>query len=506
MTSNVAAQAVRVTEILGHPGQMLIGGEWVGGSSGEMLDALHPGSGQRLARVPLGSAADVGAAVQAATVALGSWRRTAPMERARLLWRVADLLEEHADELALLETLDTGKPLGHATGYDLPSAINEFRFMSGLATRVIGQVSPMATMPSGRFHAYTPLEPVGVVAAIVPWNFPLAGAAWKIALALACGNTVVVKPSEQTPLSTLRAAELIQEAGVPDGVLNVVTGDGQTTGAALASHPGINKLTFTGSTVTGLEIARAAADNMTRISLELGGKSPNVIFADADLDAAIAGAAAGASWDSGEVCSAGSRLYVESFALDHVVEGLRTEAEAMPIGHGLEPDTAIGPLISPQHLERVAGYVNGGRGDGVEVAFGGEIVPRDGYFYRPTALLGASAETKIMREEIFGPVVSVVPGPVVSVVPFDDMSAVVAAANDSPYGLAAAVWTSDIRKVHEFTENVQAGVVWVNSYGVVDPTMPWGGFKKSGWGRENGMQVLHEFTETKAVCVQVGPT
>ena len=497
MVSNVAERAPGVTDILGHPGQMLIGGDWVGGSSGETLETLDPGSGQPLARVPLGSAADVGAAVEAAALALEGWKRTAPLERARLLWRVADLLEEHADELALLETLDTGKPLGHSRDYDLPSAINEFRFMSGLATRVIGQVSPMATMPSGRFHAYTPLEPVGVVAAIVPWNFPLAGAAWKIAPALACGNTVVVKPSEQTPLSTLRAAELIQEAGLPDGVVNVVTGDGQTTGSALARHPGVNKLTFTGSTVTGREIARSAADNMTRVALELGGKSPNVIFADADLDAAIAGAAAGAFWDSGEVCSAGSRLYVESSALDQVVEGLRKEAEAMPIGHGLEPDTAIGPLISAQHLDRVAAYVNGGRGDGVEVAFGGEIVARDGYFYRPTALLGASAETKVMREEIFGPVVSVVP--------FDDMSSVIAAANDSTYGLAAAVWTSDIGKAHEFTEKVQAGIVWVNTYGVVDPTMPWGGCKKSGWGRENGEQVLHEFTEAKAVCMQVGP-
>jgi acyl-CoA reductase-like NAD-dependent aldehyde dehydrogenase len=496
MAVNVAEQASRVTEILGNPGQILIGGAWVEGSSGETLETLDPGSGQHLATVPLGSAADIDAAVNAAAAALEGWKRTAPLERARVLWRIADLLEEHTEELALLETLDTGKPLAHSTGYDLPSAINEFRYMSGLAARVNGQLSPLSTMPGGLFHAYTRLEPVGVVGAIVPWNFPLANAAWKIAPALACGNTIVVKPSELTPLTTLRAAKLMQEAGLPDGVLNVVTGDGVTTGAALVSHPGVNKLTFTGSTVTGRKIARVAADNMTRITLELGGKSPNVIFADADLDAAVAGAAAGAFWDSGEVCSAGSRIYVQASALDEVVHGLRKQVDAMPIGHGLEPETTIGPLISARQLERVAGYVDGGRADGVEVAFGGEAVDRDGYYYRPTALLGASPDAEVMREEIFGPVVNVVP--------FDDLSEVIAAANDSMYGLAAAVWTKDINKAHEFTENVQAGIVWVNTYGVVDPALPWGGFKKSGWGRENGDQALHEFTEPKAVCMQVG--
>src|SRR4051812_6387617 len=495
MAVNVAEQANRVTEILGHPGQILIGGAWVEGSSGETLETLDPGSGQRLATVPLGSAADIDAAVNAAAAALDSWKRTAPLERARILFRIADLLEEHIEELAILETLDTGKPIGHSTGYDLPSAINEFRYMSGLASRVNGHASPLATMPGGLFHSYTRREPVGVVGAIVPWNFPLANAAWKIAPALACGNTVVVKPSEQTPLTTLRAAELMEEAGLPAGVLNVVTGDGKTTGAALARHPGVNKLTFTGSTATGREIARAAAENMTRVSLELGGKSPNVIFADADLEAAVAGAAAGAFWDSGEVCSAGSRVYVEASALDQVLDGLRQQAEAMPIGHGLEPDTAIGPLISAGHLARVSGYVDSGRADGIEIAFGGEAVEGDGFFYRPTALVGAPPDAKVMREEIFGPVVNVVP--------FNDMSDVIRAANDTVYGLAAGVWTRDLAKAHEFTENVEAGVVWVNAYGVVDPTMPWGGFKKSGWGRENGEQALHEFTEAKAVCMQV---
>jgi acyl-CoA reductase-like NAD-dependent aldehyde dehydrogenase len=495
MMVDVAEQVGRVTSILGHPGKMLIGGEWVAATTGDTLTTSDPGSGRLLAEVPLGGADDVDRAVAQARHAFTAWRRTAPLERAAILWRIADLLEQHADELAFLETLDTGKPLSHSRVYDLNSAINEFRYMSGLAARINGQLSPLSTMPGGVFHSFTRLEPLGVIGAIIPWNFPLANAAWKIAPALACGNTVVVKPSEETPLTTLRAAELMLKAGLPAGVLNVVTGDG-STGAALVRHPGVNKITFTGSTSTGQEIARVAAENMTRVSLELGGKSPNVIFADADIEAAVLGAVAGGFWDSGEVCSAGSRLYVERPVLDRVLAGVRKAAEAMPIGHGLEPDTAIGPLISGKHLSRVAGYVDEGRKEGLEVAFGGETVEREGHFYRPTVLLGAKPESRVLTEEIFGPVVTVVP--------FEDAEEVIAAANASTYGLAAGVWTSDIAKAHHFADSVEAGVVWVNTYGVVDPAMPWGGLKKSGWGRENGEQALHEFTEAKAVCMQVG--
>jgi p-cumic aldehyde dehydrogenase len=495
MAVDVAEQAGRVTNLFGHPGKMLIGGEWVGASTDETLATCDPGTGRIMAEVPLGSAEDVDRAVAEARQAFASWRRTAPLERAAILWRIADLLEKHADELALLETLDTGKPLSHSRGYDLNSAINEFRYMSGLASRVNGQVAPLSTMPAGAFHSYIRLEPLGVIGAIIPWNFPLANAAWKIAPALACGNTVVVKPSEETPLTTLRAAELMLEAGLPAGVVSVVTGDG-STGRALVRHPGVNKITFTGSTATGQEIARVAAENMTRVSLELGGKSPHVVFADADIEAATLGAVAGGFWDSGEVCSAGSRLYVERPVLDRVLEGLRKAVEAMPIGHGLEPDTAIGPLISARHLDRVAGYVDEARQEGIDVAFGGEALDRDGHFYRPTVLLGAAPESRVVREEIFGPVLTVTP--------FDDAAEVIAAANASAYGLAAGVWTSDMGKAHHFTENVEAGVVWVNTYGVVDPAMPWGGLKQSGWGRENGEQAVHEFTETKAVCMQIG--
>jgi acyl-CoA reductase-like NAD-dependent aldehyde dehydrogenase len=493
--SPIVDYASRVAEILPHPGKALIGGEWLPARSGALLQTTDPGTGLGLAEVPLCGPEDVDQAVAAAREALVTWRRTAPLERAAILWRIADLLEVHADELAFLETLDTGKPLIHSRSYDLQSAINEFRYMSGLAARVGGTATPLATLPGGTFHSYTRLEPLGVIGAIIPWNFPLANAAWKIAPALACGNVVVVKPSEETPLSTLRAAELFIEAGLPRGVVSVVTGDG-STGKALVGHPGVNKITFTGSTVTGQNIARAAAENLTRVSLELGGKNPNVVFADADIDAAILGAATGGLWDSGEVCSAGSRLYVERPVLERVLEGLRATAESMPIGHGLESDSTIGPLISQKHRERVSGFVEQARGTGVEVAFGGEAVDRDGFFYKPTVLLGATPDSRVINEEIFGPVLTVVP--------FDGVDEAVAVANASEYGLAAGVWTSDLAKAHFFTDNVEAGIVWVNTYGVVDPALPWGGLKKSGWGRENGDQALHEFTEPKAVIMNVG--
>ncbi|MUL49902.1 aldehyde dehydrogenase family protein [Mycobacterium sp. CBMA293] len=495
MTVDVAKQADRVRNMLRHPGNLLIGGEWVVPQSATSLVTSDPGSGIPLIDFPLGDVADIGAAVAAARDALPVWRATPPLQRAAALWRLADLIEASIEDFALLETLDTGKPLDHSLNYDMPSAINNFRYMSGMASRLTGTQPPLATHPAGLFHSYIRLEPIGVVGAIIPWNFPLAGAAAKIAPALACGNTLVVKPSEQTPLTMLRFGELLEEAGIPPGVVNIVTGDG-STGAALTRHPGVNKITFTGSTATGQAIAKIAADNMTRVSLELGGKSPNVIFADADIDAAIAGAAAAIYWDSGEVCSAGSRLYVERTVLDRVLEGLRKTVDAMPIGHGLEANTAIGPLISHDHLQKVAGYVDHGRSEGIEVAFGGEVVDRAGHFYRPTALLGAAPDSAILTEEIFGPVVGVVP--------FDDTDQVINASNDSAYGLAAGVWTRDIAKAHYFADRVEAGVVWVNTYGIVDPAMPWGGFKKSGWGRENSEQVIHEYTEPKGVVVFTG--
>jgi phenylacetaldehyde dehydrogenase len=495
MSIDLAQSAEWAGNALAKPGTLFIGGEWVPSASAATLTTFDPGSGTRLTEVPLGDAADIDAAVSAARAALAGWRATAPMERASILWRLADLIEANADDLALLETLDTGKPLSHSRNYDLPSAVNQFRYQSGLANRINGQVHPMATMPGGVFHSYTRLEPIGVIGAITPWNFPLANVAWKLAPALACGNTVVVKPSEETPLTTLRLGELLTEAGLPSGVVNIVTGDG-STGRALVAHPGIDKITFTGSTATGQKIVRDAADNMTRVSAELGGKNPNIIFADADLEAAIAGGIAAGYWDSGQVCSSSERFYVEASVVDQFIEGFSAAVKALPIGHGLEPDVQIGSLISQKHRSRVAAYIDAARSEGVEVAFGGSAIEGDGAFFEPTLLLGASADAAVMTEEVFGPVVSVVP--------FSGTDEVIAAANDTTYGLAAAVWTRDISKAHQVSEAVEAGVVWVNTYGVVDPAFPWGGFKRSGWGRENAEQVLHEFTEQKAVAMQFG--
>jgi phenylacetaldehyde dehydrogenase len=494
MGLDVAEKIDQAVSGLTNTGKLFIGGEWVNAKSGELFPTSDPGSGQVLAEVPFGGAQDIDDAVTAAGLALATWRKSVPLERAAILWRIADLIEANADELALLETLDTGKPLEHSRSYDLTSAINQFRYMSGLASRVIGQAAPLASMPGGLFHSYTRLEPVGVVAAITPWNFPLANVAWKIAPALACGNTVVVKPSEETPLTTLRLGQLMAEAGLPAGVVNIVTGNG-STGEALVRHPGINKITFTGSTATGQHIIRAAAENMTRVSLELGGKNPHVIFADANIEAAVAGATAGGYWDSGQVCSSGSRLYVQDTALEHVIESLRRTVEAMPIGHGLETDVQVGPLISAKHLAKVSGYVDTGLSEGAELAFGGARLDRDGHFYQPTALLTPKPESTVLKEEIFGPVLTIVP--------FSDADEVIDAANNTSYGLAAGVWTSSISTAHHFTENVDAGIVWVNTYGVVDPATPWGGTKKSGWGRENAEQVIHEYTEQKAVVMSV---
>lgn len=495
MVVDLAQKAEWAGKALMNPGSVFIGGEWVAGSSGTMLTTCDPGSESVLSEVPLGSAADVDSAVSAARAALAGWRATAPMERAAILWRAADLIEANADDLALLETLDTGKPLDHSLNYDLRSAINQFRYQSGLANRLNGQLQPLTTMPSGLFHAYTRLEPIGVIAAITPWNFPIANAAWKIAPALACGNTMVVKPSEETPLTTLRLGELLAEAGLPAGVVNIVTGDG-STGAALVQHTGVDKITFTGSTATGQTIVRSAAENMTRVSAELGGKNPNIIFADADLEAAIAGGVGAGYWDSGQVCSSSERFYVEESAMDEFVDGFTAAVKRLPIGHGLEADVQVGPLISKRHRARVARFIDGARADGVEVALGGTELDRDGAFYAPTVLLGARADSPVIKEEVFGPVVSIIP--------FSDTDEVISTANDTTYGLAAGVWTKDINKAHRVTDALEAGIVWVNTYGVVDPATPWGGYKKSGWGRENAEQVLHEFTEQKAVTMQVG--
>lgn len=480
--------------------RLLIDGAWVPASSGATFEVKNPANEQTLAHVAEGDKADIDRAVAAARRAFEgpAWRKISASERGKLLWKLADLLEEDLDQLAELESLDNGKPRAVAAAADVPLAIDLFRYMAGWTTKIEGNTIPISVpyMPGAEFHSYTLREPIGVVGQIIPWNFPLLMAAWKLGPALATGCTVVLKVAEETPLSALRLGQLILEAGFPKGVVNIITGFGETAGAALAAHSDVDKIAFTGSTEVGKLIVKAAGEsNLKKVTLELGGKSPNVILPDADLSSAIPGAASAIFFNHGQCCCAGSRLFVHRSQFDQVVEGVAEHAREIRLGPGMHPESQMGPMVSEIQRDRVCQYLKAGLSEGAEAAVGGQATEGDGYFVEPTVLVNTRPEMKVVQEEIFGPVVAAVA--------YDEPDELVDAANDSIYGLAAAVWTRDISKGHRIARKLRAGNVWVNCYNVFDAALPFGGYKQSGWGREMGHEALNLYTETKAVTVQL---
>jgi p-cumic aldehyde dehydrogenase len=471
----------------------LIGGEWKDASSGRVIAVENPANEDIIAQVPQGQAEDIDEAVRVARTTFESpaWRKIRPIDRGRILENIARKVEDHADELAHLESLDTGKAVSFAKVIDLPSTIDVFRYMGGWCSK-LGGTTPPISFDGKQYHAYTRREPVGVVGAITPWNYPLALGSWKIASALAAGCTMVMKPTELTPLSTLRLAELCLEAGLPEGVLNVVNGYGHEAGEALARHPDVDKITFTGSTVVGKKIVEYSLGNMKRVTLELGGKSPSIVFADADLDQVGLGAALAVFFNSGQICFAASRLLVQDSVYDRVVEAVAAVASQFKVGNGLEPGTMLGPLVSRKQQERVLGYIQSGTEQGATLVYGGQKVGGKGYFLQPAVFADVDQSMKIAQEEIFGPVVSIIR--------FRDEEEAIRIANDTAYGLAANIWTRDIKRAHRVANRLQAGSVWINCHGVIDPAAPFGGFKQSGWGREVSEEGLAAYTETKTVC------
>ena len=482
---------------LAQPKRMAIGGEWVEALGGGMLEVVDPASGQVFDRVPAGEATDIDRAVAAARRAFeqGDWPRMRPVDRERLLLRLAELVEAHAQELAEIEALDNGKPVTMARAVDVALVVDFLRYMAGWATKIEGSTMEVSVplVRDREFFGYTRREPVGVVGAIIPWNFPLLMVAWKAGPALASGCTMVLKPAEETPLSALRFAELVQQAGYPAGVFNVVTGHGHSAGAALAAHKGVDKVAFTGSTEIGKLVGKAALDNMTRVSLELGGKSPVIVLDDADPAVAAAGAAQAIFFNQGQVCCAGSRLYVHKSRFERVVEGLSGIAADMKLGAGIEPSTQIGPLVSAVQQQRVVGYIRSGFEEGARALAGGAAGEGEGYFVKPTVLVDTRDDMRVVREEIFGPVVVAMP--------YDDLDEVARRANDTPYGLGASIWSNDLSRVHRLVPKIKAGTVWVNCHNILDASMPFGGYKQSGIGREMGRAVLDLYTEGKSVIM-----
>lgn len=484
---------------LSKPRPMLINGKWVQAKSGKVFEVHDPATEMLLATVAEGDAADIDDAVRAARAALehGLWSRMSPSARGRIIHRIGDLILEHLDELAQLESLDNGKPFSVARVADVPLSADMFHYMSGWATKIEGKHIAISHLAApGEYLSFTRPEPIGVVGQIIPWNFPLLMAAWKLAPALATGCTVVLKVAEETPLSALRLGELLQEAGLPDGVVNIVPGFGETAGAALAAHPGVNKVAFTGSTEVGRLIVQAASRDLKRVSLELGGKSPNIVLGDADIDGAIDGATAGIFFNHGQCCNAGSRLFVQEKIFDKVVSGIAANAGKIKLGVGMDPATEMGPLVSQVQYGRVTGYLKAGLEEGARALTGGAAHGNNGYFVKPTVLVDTTSEMKVVREEIFGPVLVAIPFKEVDDKLIDD-------ANDSIYGLAAGVWSRDLAKAQRIANRIKAGTVWVNCYHVFDSALPFGGYKQSGWGREMGQAVLSNYLETKAITSRI---
>jgi len=474
------------------PGRLLIDGEWMDGE--KHFDTVNPATGEVLTQIVEASTAAVDAAVIAARKAFeaGPWAKMPASERGRLIWRLAELIENNLDELAELETLDNGKPIFESRNVDLPMVVDVLRYYAGLATKIHGET--INTFDSA--FTYTLREAVGVVGLIIPWNFPLLLASWKLGPALACGNTIVLKPAEQTPLSTLRLGELALEGGLPNGVLNIVTG-GPEVGKAIVRHSGIDKIAFTGSTAVGKEIMRGASDTLKRVTLELGGKSPHIIFADADLDSAVRGAINGIFYGKGEVCNAGSRLFLDSKIQDEFLEKLIARAKKLQPADPLDPKTRLGAIVSQEQLQTVLGYIESGKQDGAQLLAGGNktTVQGKGYFLEPTIFGGVRNDMKIAQEEIFGPVLAAIT--------FNDLDEVVSLANNNPYGLAAGLWTKDVKRAHQVSRRLRAGTIWINTYGLMDAALPFGGYKSSGFGRELGAHAIEHYTELKTVWLNM---
>ncbi|HZT58268.1 MAG TPA: betaine-aldehyde dehydrogenase, partial [Pyrinomonadaceae bacterium] len=477
--------------------QLFIDGQWVDAESGKTFETPNPATGKTLAEVAEGDKADIDKAVAAARRAFeGKWSKMSARDRGRLIYKLAQLIESKSQELAALETADNGKPIRESQYIDLPGVVENFEYFAGWATKIEGETIPVP----GQMFNYTLREPVGVCGQIIPWNFPLLMAAWKLAPALAAGNTVVLKPAEQTPVTALELGKLIQEAGFPDGVVNIVPGFGETAGAALASHKGIDKIAFTGSTEVGKLIAKAAADNLTKVSLELGGKAPNIIFADADMEQAVNGAMMGIFFNQGQVCCAGSRIFLHEEVKDEFLDRFKEKANKIKVGDPTDKTTQMGPQVSEEQLNRIKSYVDIAREEGANVLAGGcppqlEGEFQKGYFFQPTIFSDVQNSMRVAQEEIFGPVVSVIT--------FKDESDLIRQANEIIYGLSAGIWTRDITRAHRFAREVKAGVVWINTYNMMNAASPFGGYKQSGYGREMGKHALEMYTQVKSVWVDL---